>query len=64
VPSEKKQVGEMIGEILREIGALLIVLLPLDVMFSGHAISNRFFYGLLGLALFGLILGMVVERVR
>lgn len=50
-----KTVPEMVGEVLREIGALAIVLVPLDMIFTRGPIHWR---------IVAYALGIVLERIR
>jgi len=61
---EKKAVSEMIGELLREMGVLLAVFVPLEVLFSGRSVATTIvIVGMVVSAVF-LILGLAVERLR
>ena len=61
---DKKSVTEMIAEALREIGALALLLVPIDMIFSEHAIRWRVVVYALASGFLLLILGIVLERIR
>ena len=61
---EKKAVSEMIGELLREMGVLLAVFVPLEALFSGRSVATTIvIVGMVVSAVF-LILGLAVEMLR
>ncbi len=54
----------MIAEALREIGALAGLLVPVDMIFSEHAIRWRVVVYALASGFLLLILGIILERIR
>ncbi len=60
----RKTVPEMVAEVLREIGVLAIVLMPLDMIFTQGPIHWRIIAYALGIGVLLLILGIVLERIR
>jgi hypothetical protein len=60
----KKTVPEMVAEVLRDIGVLVVVFVPLDMIFTQGPIHWRIVAYALGSGLLLLILGIVLERIR
>lgn len=61
---EKKTVAEMLGEFLREVGVLVAVFIPLDMLFTGRALPRwQFALGMITF-LVSLVCGIILERVR
>jgi len=59
-----KTTSEMIGEALREIGVLGIVLVPIDMIFNSGAIHWSVISGALIAGFLLLSLGIILERIR
>jgi hypothetical protein len=59
-----KTTPEMIAEALREIGALAIVLVPIDMIFQPETIHWRVILYALSAGFLFLILGIILERIR
>jgi hypothetical protein len=62
--TEKKTIGEMIGEFFREAALLVGVFIPLDMVFSEKPISRLVLgFGMTVFVLF-FVVGIVIERER
>ena len=60
----KKSTPEMIADALREIGALAIVLVPVDMIFAQGPIPWSVIVYVLAIGLSLLIFGIIIERIR
>jgi len=54
----------MLGEAFREIGVLVAVVIPLDVLVAGSRFSWRWFLATVGIAAPLFFFGTVLERIR
>ncbi len=62
--SEQKSNEEMLGEVLREIGVLIVVFFPFDEWLTFHKLTWKFVLGSVGLSAASIVFGMIVERKR
>jgi hypothetical protein len=62
--SERKSKAEMFGEVLREIGVLVVVFFPFDEWITFHALSWKFALGSVVLSAALRAAGMWVEATR
>jgi hypothetical protein len=62
--AEKKYTLEMVGEMLREAGTLIIVLAPLYQLFEPHTPQGQIVSGELIIGVAALLAGIEVERRR
>jgi len=60
----KKSNEEMLGEVLRDIGILIVVFFPFDEWLTFHQLTWRFVAGSTGLSAVAVALGMTLERLR
>ena len=61
---DRKSVGEMVGECLRDAGLLTSVFLPLDNIFTDKPLTAGWFVTILILGGGFIIMGIVIERRR
>ena len=61
---EKQTVQEMIGDVLREAGTLLLVFVPVDLLLELKAMSWRRFWIFVMIGLFCVIVGIWTEASR
>lgn len=61
---ERKSTAEMFGELLRDIGVLVIVFFPFDDYITFHTFRWKFDLGSAALAIAAMGLGIAVERRR
>lgn len=61
---ERKSTAEMFGDVLREIGVLVIVFFPFDEWITFHALTWKFTLGSFALAATSIVLGVWIERRR
>jgi hypothetical protein len=54
----------MLGEVMREVGVLLFVFIPLDLAIQGHGLTLGWVTAILGLPAAFLAAGIYVERTR
>ncbi|HET9320381.1 MAG TPA: hypothetical protein VFO27_11415 [Bryobacteraceae bacterium] len=62
--SERKTSGEMLGEVLRDIGVLIFVFFPFDEWITFHALTWRFVLGSVIMAMGSIAVGIWLERRR
>jgi len=63
-PDVKRQIGRMAGEILREIGVLVLVFAPLDWFFSGGTLTSTGIVAIVVVVIPCLALGMALGLER
>ena len=61
---ERRSVPEMLGEIMREVGVLLFVFIPLDLAVQGHGLTIGWFTAIVVLPVAFLAFGIYLERTR
>jgi hypothetical protein len=61
---ERRSVADMIGEILRECGVLLVVFIPLDLALQGHPLTTPWVVAIVVLPATLMALGISIERSR
>jgi hypothetical protein len=61
---ERRSVADMIGEILREAGVLLVVFIPLDLALQGHSLTAPWVVAIVVLPAMLMALGIAIERRR
>ena len=61
---EPKSVAEMFGEILRDIGLLLLTFVPLDTVFEIKAVPTYLFWAGILWGLIFIILGVLLEKFK
>ena len=61
---KRHSVSEMLGEIMREVGVLLFVFIPLDLALQGHGLTIGWFIAIVVLPVAFLASGIYVERTR
>jgi hypothetical protein len=59
--SERKTAGEMLGEVLRDIGVLIFVFFPFDEWITFHEFHWPFILGSVVLAMASIALGVWLE---
>jgi hypothetical protein len=62
--TDKKSVTQMIGEVLRDIGILIVVFFPLDEWITWKTLTPVFVSVSVLLSAFAVIAGIVIERKR
>ncbi len=62
--SEKQSNEEMLGEVLREIGVLIVVFFPFDEWITFHSLTWAFMLGSVSLSAACIASGMWLERKR
>jgi len=62
--SDNRSNEEMLGEVLREIGVLIVVFFPFDEWITFHALTWGFVLGSVSLSAVCIICGMWLERNR
>ena len=62
--ARRKSRGEMIGELLREIGVLLVVFIPLDALFNPNVLSLSTIAAIVGFAFAVGYTGIRLEEAR
>ncbi len=62
--SERKSNEEMLGEVLREIGVLIVVFFPFDEWITFHALTWKFVGGSILASAAFIVAGMWLERLR
>jgi hypothetical protein len=63
-PNIKRQIARMGGEIMREVGVLLLVFAPLDWLFSGGTLTARGIAAIVVAALAFIVVGVFVGLER
>jgi hypothetical protein len=64
LPADKEPVGKMLGEVLRDMGLLVLVFMPLETALSKAPVPVGTFWQGIGYGLGLVILGIVLERKR
>jgi hypothetical protein len=62
--AEQKSNEEMLGEVLRDIGVLIVVFFPFDEWLTFHELTWKFVTGSVILSAVSIAMGMFVERKR
>jgi len=63
-PNIKRQIARMGGEIMREVGVLLLVFAPLDWIFSGSTLTARGMAAIVIAAVVSIVVGVFVGLER
>ena len=61
---DRRSVSEMLGEVMREVGVLLFVFIPLDLALQGHGLTIGWATVILVVPAAFLAAGIYVERTR
>jgi hypothetical protein len=64
LPSEKEPVAKMLAEILRDMGLLVLVFLPLDAVFTKEPVPTDIFWKGIAVGIGFVFLGILLERKR
>ncbi len=64
MPIEREPVGKMIATILRDMGLLVLVFMPLDAVFTAAPVPTGTFWQGMGWGVLLVILGIILERKR
>ena len=62
--TEKEPVAKMIATILRDMGYLILVFVPLDTVFASAPVPTGTFWMCMGWGLMFIVLGIILERKR
>jgi hypothetical protein len=61
---DRRSVSAMLGEVMREVGVLLFVFIPLDLTLQGHKLTTAWIAAIVLLPVSFLATGIYVERTR
>jgi len=64
LPVEREPVGKMIATILRDMGLLVLVFMPLDAVFTNAPVPTGTFWQGMGWGVLLVTLGIILERKR